>query len=278
MNKLNLEKRVLILKLLVKGMSIADTADVVGVSPNTVAKLLEDVGAECSVYLHFNMVKLPCIRIQVDELWSFVKMKEKRVLFYPKPVGLGDVYTWVALCPDTKLVPCYHVGRRDAEHAHQFMDDLAWRFKERIQLTSDGHQPYLEAVETAFGGAVDYAMMIKHYGGYRVLRDGRRKKCRPSECSGTSKRVICGNPDPAHISTSLVERQNRTMRMGMRRFTRETDAFSKKFQNHKAAVALHFMHYNFVRQHKSLHGATPAMAAGLAKSFWKFEDIVRLVD
>ena len=177
--------------------------------------------------------------------------------------------------PDTKIVPCYLVGRRDAEHANQFMDDLAWRLSNRVQLTSDGHNPYLEAVEKAFGGGVDYARLVKHYGGYRMLRDGTKKKCRRSECSGITTEVVCGNPDPAHISTSLIERQNLTMRMGMRRFTRETNAFSKKPQNHKAALALHFMYYNFARIHKTLR-VTPAMEAGLANRVWSIEDLVRL--
>ena len=205
-------------------------------------------------------------------------MKEKRVpLMLKGQLGYGDTWVWVPFCPDTKLVPCFLVGRRDAEHANRFLDDLAWRLPNRVQLSSDGHNPYLEAVEGAFGGKVDYARLVKHYGGVKTLRDGRQKKCRRSECSSITREVICGNPDPEHISTSLVERQNLTMRMGMRRFTRKTNAFSKKLENHQAAVALHFMHYNYARIHQPLR-VTPAMEAGIAKRPWSIEDIVRLAD
>lgn len=278
MNRLNLAKRTAIIAHLVEGNSINSTSRLVGASPNTVMKLLDDVGSMCDFYLWQNMINLPCKRIQVDEIWSFIKMKEKRV---PKALkgqpGYGDTWVWVAFDPDTKLVPCFLVGRRDTEHAKMFMDDLAWRLSNRIQLTSDGHSPYLEAAENAFGGQVDYARLVKHYGGVKVYRDGTKRQCRASECSGTTREVICGRPDPAHISTSLIERQNMAMRMGMRRFTRETNAFSKKLWNHQAAVALHFMHYNFVRRHQTLR-VTPAMEAGLAKTFWSIEDLVRLAD
>ena len=279
MNRLNLSKRTQVIHHLVEGNSLAATARLTGIAPNTVASLLDDVGAECNVYLHFNMVKLPCSRIQVDEIWSFCKMKEKRVPPSLKGMpGYGDTYTWTALCPDTKLMPCFLVGRRDTEHAIQFMDDLAWRLKNRIQLTSDGHNPYLKAVEGAFDDKIDFAMLKKEYGGIRIYRDGAKKKCGSSECSAINKEVIAGNPDPAHISTSGVERQNRTMRMGIRRFTREVDAFSKKSQRHRAAVALHFMYYNFARPHRTLRGISPAMAAGLENTLWGIEDIVRLAD
>lgn len=279
MNRLDLAKRKLIIHLLVKKVSIRDTAEIADVSPTTVLKLLEDVGAECSVYLHLNLIKLPCTRIQADELWSFIKMKEKHVPPHLKGLSdYGETYTWVALCPDTKLVPCFLVGRRDTEHAIKFMDDLAWRLPNRIQLTTDGHDPYLKAVKAAFGDKIDFAMVKKEYGGTRLLRDGTTKKYSSSACSNITKEVICGNPDPKHISTSLVERQNLTMREGIRRFSRKTIAFSKTHWNHHAAVALHFMHYNFARPHKSLRGATPAMAAGLSKSAWSIEDIARLAD
>ncbi len=254
------------------------TARLTGVSPNTVAKLLENVGAECNVYLHFNMVKLPCTRIQVDEIWSFCRMKEKRVPSHLKgQLGFGDTYAWIALDPDSKIVPCFLVGRRGTESAKEFMDDLAWRLSNRIQLTSDGHVPYLEAVEGAFGGKVDFARQVKHYGGVKVYRDGTRKKCRRSECSGITREVVCGNPDPDHISTSLIERQNLSLRMGLRRLTRETNGFSKKLANHRAALGLYFMYYNFVRIHKTLR-VTPAQEAGIENRLWSIEDLVRLVD
>ena len=278
MNRLNLSKRTQVIAHLFEGCSLASTARLTGVAPNTVTKLLDDVGAMCDFYLFHNMVKLPCKRIQVDEIWSFCLMKERRVppSLKGRP-GYGDTYTWVALDPDTKLVPCFLVGRRDTAHAIKFIDDLAWRLSNRIQLTSDGHTPYLEAVEGAFGGAVDYAMLVKHYGGVRVRRDGTEKKCGSSECSSITKQVICGKPDDTHISTSLVERQNRSMRMRMRRLTREVDAFSKKVWNHHAATALYFMHHNFACIHKTLR-VTPAMEAGIAKRPWSIEDIVRLAD
>ena len=219
------------------------------------------------------MYNIASLRIQVDEIWSYVKMKEKRVPADRKGIDdHGDVYTWVAFDPDTKLVLCYWIGRRDGEHVTIFMKDVAKRLPNRIQLTSDGHQPYIAAVEETFGGRVDYAMMKKHYGGYRTLRNGTKKKCRKSECSAITTHVICGNPDPAHISTSLVERQNLTMRMCMRRFTRKTNGFSKNFWYLECAVALHFMYYNFARPHGTLR-VTPAMEAGIADHVWTFEEI-----
>jgi IS1 family transposase len=263
---------------LVKGCSIADTAWLTKVSPNTVSKLLDDVGSMCDFYLFNNMIKLSCKRLQVDEIWSFVKMKEKNVPWeFKGQPGYGDTYTWVALDPVSKLVPCFLIGRRDTEHAIKFIDDLAWRLRYRVQLTSDGHSPYLEAVEGAFSGQIDYAMLIKHYGGTKIGRDGVAKKCRRSECSSITKQTICGNPDHKHVSTSGVERQNRAMRMGIRRMTREVDAFSKKFWNHHAATALYFMFYNYARIHTTL-GTTPAMAAGIEKRLWSIEDLVRLAD
>ena len=276
MNRLNLDNRRLIIHLLIEGMSIEATSRVTGASTNTIVKLLEDVGAECSTYMFLHMVKLPCVRIQADEIWAFIKMKEKRVPDGLKGLlGYGDTYTWVALCPDTKLVPCFLVGRRDAEHANQFMDDLAWRLPHRIQLSTDAYAAYPEAVERAFGGRAEFGMVKKSYGGERTYRDGTKKRCRPTECSGTTKVVVCGNPDLDRISTSHVERQNLSMRMAMRRYTRKTNGFSKKHWNHHAATALYFMYYNFARIHQTIR-VTPAMEAGLAKSPWSVEDIVRL--
>jgi len=276
MNRLSDEKRARIIQCLVEGMSMRATSRITGHARNTVAKLLSRVGIASGCYLHEAMQNLASKRIQVDETWTFCKMKEKRVSPERKgKSGYGDSYTWVAFCPDTKLVLSYHIGRRDTEDATMFMKDLAPRLKNRIQLTSDGHQPYIPAVEEAFGGKVDYAMLVKEYGGVRVGRDGKERKCRRSECSSITTHVICGKPDPAHISTSLIERQNLTMRMSMRRFTRKTNGFSKNPWYLDCAVNLHFMYYNFARIHSTLR-VTPAMEAGIADYVWSLEEIAAL--
>jgi len=216
---------------------------------------------------------LPCRRIQVDEIWAFCYTKQKNVESAKKPVeGAGDIWTWTAICADTKIVPSWLIGSRDAVAAQMFMQDLASRMASRIQLTSDGHRPYLEAVEGAFGADIDYAMLIKLYGQPRD--DATRYS--PPECVGTQTRSIQGTPDPAYISTSYVERQNLTMRMAIRRFTRLTNGFSKKAENHVYAVALHYMHYNFWRIHKTLR-VTPSMEAGVADYVWTLEEIVALI-
>jgi len=223
------------------------------------------------------MVDLPCKRLQVDEIWSFCYAKKKNV---PKEhqgeFGYGDVWTWVALDADTKLVPAWLVGKRDADWAEMFMYDLSKRLRHRVQLTSDGHKAYLSAVEDAFGGDIDFATLIKMYG-----KDKKEKEVEsrysPSKIVGCQLAVVQGNPDPWHISTSYVERQNLTMRMGMRRFTRLTNAFSKKIENLHYAVALHFMHYNFCRIHQTLR-ITPAMAAGISDHLWELEDVVELLE
>ncbi len=221
--------------------------------------------------------ELPCRRVQCDEIWSFCYAKEKNVPADMKgQFGVGDVWTWTAICADTKLVPSFMVGNRDGETAKLFIEDLAARLRGRIQLTTDGHKPYLEAVEDAFGCDIDYAMLVKHYGN---PPEGSEKRYSPAECCGATKTAITGKPDMQHVSTSYVERQNLTMRMGMRRFTRLTNGFSKKVENLAAAVALHFMHYNFVRPHMSLpKGMTPAMAAGASKAPWTIEMIAQLID
>ena len=276
MNQLSTEKRARIMACLVEGLSIRSTARITGFAINTIMKLNAEVGFQCMQYQREVFNNLSCKRIEVDEIWAFCKMKEKKVPAILKgEIGLGDVYTWVALCPDTKIVPCYLVGRRDLEHAKDFIEDLASRLKHRIQLTSDGHKPYLEAVEGAFGSDIDYAMLIKNYGGERTYRDGTTKKCRRSECSSITTWVVNGQPNPDKISTSLIERQNLTMRMSMRRFTRKTNAHSKKWWNHECAIAMHFMWYNFARIHETLR-ITPAMEAGLTNRLWSFEDIVSL--
>ena len=273
MNKLNHERRVQVVAALVEGCSIRATSRMTGVAKNTIIKLLEDVGTACANYQDEAMRNLSCRRLECDEIWSFCYAKKKNVS--PEHAGIfgfGDVWTWVAIEADTKLVPCWHVGRRDAHAASQFMNDLAGRLKHRVMLTTDGHKPYLEAVEGAFGCEIDYAMLIKIYG---HAQDEVRYS--PAECVGSHTEVISGDPFPPMISTSIVERQNLTMRMSMRRFTRLTNAFSKKLENHMHAIALHYMHYNFARIHRSLR-CSPAMEAGVSKTLWSISDIVALAD
>jgi IS1 family transposase len=276
MNKLNLQKRAQIIGLLVEGNSMRSVTRLVGCSINTVTKLLVDAGTACAIYQNEVMRDLPCKRIQCDEIWAFCGMKERNV---PKEhegeLGYGDVYTWTAICADTKLVPSFLIGRRDSEYAYTFMNDLAGRLKNRVQLTTDGHHAYLNAVASNFGSEIDYAMLVKVYGATVGKEDQRRYS--PPECTGAEKRRINGNPDIKHVSTSFVERQNLTMRMGMRRFTRLTNAFSKKIDNLEYAVALHFMYYNFGRIHKTLR-VTPAMEAGISDHVWTLEEIAMLSD
>jgi IS1 family transposase len=277
MNRLSTEKRAKVIGCLVEGMSIRATCRVTGAAKNTVTKLLVDLGEACSAYMNETLVDLPCRRIECDEIWSFVYAKAKNM---PPELlgtfGYGDVWTWVAIDADTKLVPAYLIGRRDAADAYRFMSDLAGRLKNRVQLTTDGHAVYLMAVEGAFGSDVDYAMLQKIYG----IPPEAETRYSPAECTGVDVRIIQGDPDPGLISTSYVERQNLTMRMGMRRFTRLTNAFSKKVENLTAAVSLHFFHYNFARPHASLanpYPRTPAMAAGIADHAWTLTEIVGLV-
>lgn len=245
-------------------------------SKNTVTKLLCDVGRACQWYQDTRFRHLKCERIQVDEIWSFVGSKQKNV-----PEGkegrYGDCWTWTSICADTKLVPAWVVGLRNAQYALALMEDLADRIDGRFQLTTDGLRAYEDTVAHAFDGRdLDYAMLVKLYGDSDVAEDARGRYS-PAECIGARKRVMLGNPDPAHVSTSYVERNNLTMRMGMRRFTRLTNAFSKKVENHNYAVALHFMHYNFVRVHKTLR-MSPAMAAGVSEQLWDVEGIVLMAE
>ena len=270
MNQLSLEKRAQILGLLVEGNSMRGITRLVGCSINTVTKLLVDLGAACDEYQDKIMRNLHCKCIQCDEIWSFCYSKEKNVaLEHEGQLGYGDVYTWTAICADTKLVPSFLIGKRDAEYANAFIEDLSGRLSYRIQLTTDGYKPYLEAVEDSFQGNIDYAMLVKLYG---VKKDGKR-----DQYMGADRRTIAGNPDIAHISTSFVERQNLTMRMSMRRFMRKTNGFSKKIENLEHSVALHFMYYNFARIHKTLR-VTPAMEAGISDHAWDIEEIVKLLD
>lgn len=272
MNKLTHDKRVQILNLLVEGNSMRATARIADVAFNTVAKLFIETAEVCAVYQDKVFRNLTCKRLQLDEIWSFVYAKAKNV-----PEGkqgqAGDVWTWVAIDADTKLVPSWRIGSRDGATACEFVADLAARLANRVQITSDGHRPYLEAVEKAFGSEVDFAQLIKIYG---EAVEGQ-KRYSPAECIGAKKSKVVGNPDLCCVSTSFVERQNLTMRMSIRRFTRLTNAFSKKIENHAHSVALHYMHYNFVRLHKTLR-VSPAMAAGVTDRLWTISDIVQLVE
>ena len=275
MNRLSVKDRAKILHMLVEGNSLRSTARMADVSRNTVDKLLQDVGIACLAYQDKELRNLTCKRIQCDEIWTFVYSKDKNVPADKKHVfGYGDVWTWVAIDAQTKLVPCWHIGSRNGEAAKSFIDDLAGRLKGRTQLTTDGHKAYLEAVEDSFGDGIDYAILVKLYG--NTSGNKQEKRYSAGECCGAIKGAVCGRPDENHISTSFVERQNLTMRMSMRRFTRLTNAFSKKVENHLYAISLHYMYYNFGRIHKSLR-VTPAMEAGIADHVWSLEEIAGLV-
>lgn len=276
MNKLTPEKRAQILHLLCEGMSIRAITRLTGASKNTVAKLLSDVGAACAEYQDRTLRNLKCKRVQVDEIWSFTYAKQKNVAHCKAaPEGAGETWTWTAIDADSKLVLSWLVGGRDADTANAFMQDVADRVSNRIQLSSDGHRAYLEAVYTAFDTAIDYAQLVKIYGGGRPK--GYEGRYSPAECTGVRKTRLFGNPDEKHVSTSYVERQNLTMRMHMRRFTRLTNGFSKKLENHTHAVSLHFMFYNFCRIHQTLR-VTPAMAAGITDRLWEVSDIAAMLD
>ena len=274
MNKLNRQKRVQVIAALVEGNSIRSTVRMTGVAKNTVTKLLAEIGSVCAEYQDKALRNLTCKRIQCDEIWSFCYAKQKNVPEDKKDIfGYGDVWTWTAIDPDTKLIASYMVGLRNAEYASLFMNDLAGRLSHRVQLTTDGLKAYLEAVDGAFGADIDYAQLIKMYG----KENAGAGRYSPPKVTGTKQQHVVGKPDKKHVSTSLVERQNLTMRMSMRRFTRLTNGFSKKVENLEHAVALHFMYYNFVRIHKSLR-VTPAMEAGVTDHLWKIEDIVKLLE
>jgi len=260
---------------LVEGNSIRATVRMTGVAKNTVVKLLVDLGRACDEYQRRTLVNLRCRRIQCDEIWSFVYAKEKNVTpeMMAGKAWAGDVWTWTAMDAESKLMVSWLVGARDAGYAQAFMEDVAYRMAHRIQLTTDGHKPYLDAVEGAFGMDVDFAQLVKLYGAPQEPD----KTYSPAKCIGTRKHAIMGSPDPRHISTSYVERQNLTMRMSMRRFTRLTNAFSKKLENLEAAVALHFMWYNFGRVHQTLR-VTTAMEAGVTDHVWSLGEILSLLD
>jgi IS1 family transposase len=273
MNRLPIAKRAHILNLLVEGNSLRSASRIADVSINTVYKLAIDAGEACSTYQDQAFRNLSCKRLQLDEIWSFIYTKRRNVMLAKAaPETAGDVWTWVAICADTKLVPSWRVGDRSGAIAIEFVCDLSERLANRVQITSDGHRAYLEAVEAGFGADVDYAQLIKLYG--EVPHPAGRYS--PAQINGTKTFCCTGDPDPKHISTSYVERQNLTMRMSMRRFTRLTNAFSKKIENHAHAVSLHYMHYSFVRIHKTLR-VTPAMAAGVARELWSITDIAKLI-
>jgi len=274
MNVLSTQDRVQAISCLLDGCSMRATSRITGIARNTVDKLLVGLGAACLEYQDRVFVNLPCKRIQVDEVWSFCYAKARNVTpeIAAKNPRAGDTWTWAAIDTDSKLIPSWIIGPRDGGTARIFVSDLAGRLADRVQLASDGLAVYLSAVERAFRGDVDYAQLIKIYG---ETSEGQ-KRYSPAECIGCEKKAVVGYPNPAHVSTSYIEQANLTMRMGMRRFTRLTNAFSKKIENYGAAVALHMMHYNFVRIHQTLR-TTPAMAAGVTNRLWEIADIVALL-
>jgi IS1 family transposase len=276
MNKLPLNKRVQILSMLCEGSSMRSISRVADVSINTVSKLLVDAGKVCAGFHDETVRGLKSRRVQVDEIWSFTYAKQRNVATAKRQdLAYGDTWTWTAIDADSKLIVSYLVGARDSEYANAFMHDVADRLAGRVQLTSDGYRPYLDAVEGAFGSDIDYAMLVKMYGASQETAKGRYS---PAQCTGARREPVEGNPDRKHISTSFAERQNLTMRMHMRRFTRLTNAFSKKFENHCHMVALYAVWYNFVKQHKTLKSISPAMAAGVSNKLWSMEDIAALVE
>jgi len=274
MNRLKPEKQKQVVAALVEGNSIRATCRMTGVAKNTVVKLLVDLGKACSEYQDNAFRNLTCQRLQCDEIWSFCYAKQKNVPDkFTGQFGYGDVWTWTAIDAETKLIPSWLVGDRSFETAKIFVNDLASRLKNRVQLTTDGHKAYIEAVEDAFGCEIDYAILIKIYGSTPEAE----KRYSPAKIKDIESRVIEGNPDRKHISTSYVERQNLTMRMSMRRFTRLTNGFSKKVENHAHSISLHFMYYNFCRIHQTLR-VTPAMEAGVSDHVWEIEDVIDLIN
>jgi IS1 family transposase len=273
MNRLSDKSRCMVIAALVEGTSINATSRMTGVAKHTILKLLRDAGCGCAAFHDRNVRNLPSRRIQCDEIWAFIGAKMKNTTAEKITQGWGDVWTWTAIDADTKLIVSYRLGQRGAETANEFMQDVASRLSTRIQLTTDGHRVYADAVEGAFGADIDYAMLVKIYG---ASNDNPESRYSPATCIGCRTSVLAGDPDPKHVSTSFVERQNLSMRMGMRRFTRLTNGFSKKLENHGHMVALYFMHYNFCRVHQTLR-VTPAMEAGLTDHIWSIEELVGLV-
>ena len=273
MNRLDTKRRSQVVAALVEGNSLRATARITGVARMTVEKLLRDLGAACAQYQDEHLRNLTCRRIECEEIWSFVYTKQKNVERAKNaPEVAGDVWTLTAIDADTKLVPSWLIGTRDLATAYDFIHDLAGRLQHRVQLTTDGHVPHLEALESAFGLDIDYAMLVKIYGS-----DPAEKRYSPAMCLGCAVKTVTSQPNPKHIPTSYVERQNLTMRMSMRRFTRLTNAFSKKVEMHAHSLALHFMHYNFVKIHSTLR-TTPAQAAGVTDRLWEVSDLVVLLE
>lgn len=272
MNRLSAADRARVVASLVEGNSIRATVRLTGTAKNTVVKLLGELGAACSKYQDETIRNVRAKRVQCDEIWSFIGSKEKNTSPKKKAAGCGDCWTWTGMDADSKLMISWRLGARDGVTAYEFIQDLAGRLANRVQLTTDGHKPYLAAVEDAFGGDIDYAMLVKIYGS----SGEPETRYSPAKCLGGIPTPITGDPDLKHISTSYVERQNLTMRMSMRRFTRLTNAFSKKWENHAAMVALYFMYYNFARVHQTLR-VTPAMEAGISDHVWTIEEIVALL-
>jgi IS1 family transposase len=273
MNKLSTAERARIVSCLVEGNSLRATARITGFARMTIEKLLRDLGTACAEYQDRTLRNLPCKRIQADEIWSFCYAKAKNVPADKRGEwGYGDIWTWTAIDADTKLVPSWLVASRDAGSAYTFIHDLASRLSSRVQLTTDGNRCYVEAVEDAFGSDIDYAMLQKIYG----TDPTNETRYSPAICIGCKVDVVSGSPEPSEINTSYVERQNLTMRMHMRRFTRLTNGFSKKVENHVHSVALHFMHYNFANVHQTLR-VTPAMEAGVSDHVWSINEIVGLL-
>jgi len=273
MKQLDNSTRARVVRCLIEGNSIRSTVRITGVAKNTIVKLLEELGCACAAYHNRHVRNVKVRRMQCDEIWSFVGAKAKNTKLEKKAEGWGDVWTWTGLDADTKLCVSYLVGGRDGGWAHEFMQDCASRIKNRVQITTDGHKAYLNAVEDAFGADIDYAVLQKLYGS---PSEDEQRRYSPAKCIGCDMKVVSGNPDPKHVSTSYVERSNLSMRMGMRRFTRLTNGFSKKVDNHRHMVALYFLYYNFGRVHQTLR-VTPAMEAGLCDHVWEIEEICALL-
>lgn len=273
MNRLPKEQQIRVISALVEGNSIRATVRMTGAAKNTVTKLLLDLADACAAYHDANVRKLKVRRLQCDEIWQYVGAKARNATPEKKALGWGDVWTWTAIDADTKLCVSYLVGGRDLGWAKDFMHDCASRISNRVQITTDGHKSYLESVEGAFGADIDYAQLQKIYG---AVND-KETRYSPAKCIGCDMKTVSGNPDPKHVSTSFVERQNLSMRMSIRRFTHLTNAFSKKLENHAAAVALWFMYYNFCRIHQTLR-VTPAMEAGLVDHVWNLDELIGLLE
>lgn len=276
MNRMDTARRAQVVRCLIEGCSVNSTVRMTGAAKHTVLKLLVELGAACSDFLNETMRNLPCERLQADEIWAFVGCKQKQVTNDTiDHFGIcGDVWTWTVIDADTKLIPCFMVGQRDPATARDFVEDLAGRLAKRVQLTTDGLKLYVNSVDRAFGENIDYAMLVKIYG--EMDTQGQRRYS-PATCIGCERHAVTGDPDPDHISTSHVERSNLTLRMGMRRFTRLTNGFSKKIDNHAAQIAIFMTVYNFQRKHMTL-GTTPAVKAGIADHIWSIEEIIGLLE